>query len=122
MTNEDRVSRPWNWPREWWYDEKFWREVTTRTIAGVLAALIVLLLSYLTALILGIFKLPSARQIISVVLLVAAVPLVLMGLVRIVLVFARGVGNVTWKYIFTTLSMSALGSLLAAISTYIARI
>lgn len=29
-------SSPWNWPVEWAVDEKFWREVATRTIAGIL--------------------------------------------------------------------------------------
>jgi hypothetical protein len=26
----------WNWPAEWAVDEKFWREVATRTVAGIL--------------------------------------------------------------------------------------
>lgn len=33
---DETTSRPWRWPAEWAVDEKFWREVATRTIAGIL--------------------------------------------------------------------------------------
>lgn len=31
-----KPSRPLDWPGEWGRDEKFWREVATRTVAGML--------------------------------------------------------------------------------------
>lgn len=36
----EKRSRAIDWPAEWWGDEKFWREVATRTVAGVLTLVI----------------------------------------------------------------------------------
>ena len=41
--NEQPTSRPWQWPREWFRDEKFWRDVGSRTLAAVIAAGIIYL-------------------------------------------------------------------------------
>lgn len=50
--------RPWQWPGEWFRDEKFWREVTARALSGV----IVLFLGYWAALFLGYIRTPSALR------------------------------------------------------------
>ena len=45
----------WQWPREWMRDEKFWRDVASRTASG----LIVLFVGYWTALLIGFVKTPD---------------------------------------------------------------
>jgi hypothetical protein len=58
MTETDEkpaVVRPWQWPGEWFKDEKFWRDVGSRTLSG----LIVLLFGYWAALLLGFIKSPD---------------------------------------------------------------
>jgi MFS family permease len=47
---DEEVSRPINWPREWLHDEKFWREVATRTVAGIIAGIVLAALAALVAL------------------------------------------------------------------------
>lgn len=69
---ETRTVRPWQWPGEWFRDEKFWRDVGSRTVSG----LIVLFFGYWAALLLGFIKSPdnfkNAFQVTGVVLLVIA--------------------------------------------------
>lgn len=37
MVDEQQQRKsPWDWPLEWSRDESFWREVATRTVAGIL--------------------------------------------------------------------------------------
>jgi len=44
-------TRPWYWPAAWMREEKFWRDIGTRVLAGVMTAAIIyggaLLLGYL---------------------------------------------------------------------------
>jgi hypothetical protein len=53
-TVEDQ-SKPWKWPGEWFRDERFWRDVGSRTLSG----LIVLFFGYWAALLLGFIKSPD---------------------------------------------------------------
>jgi hypothetical protein len=58
MTETDQkpqAVRPWQWPGEWFRDEKFWRDVGSRTLSG----LIVLFFGYWAALLLGFIKSPD---------------------------------------------------------------
>ena len=62
MTDKDKEpaaenqQSPWyKWPAEWRRDEKFWREVATRAIAG----LIVVILGYVGAVLLGYLQKPD---------------------------------------------------------------
>ncbi|MHC6592907.1 hypothetical protein [Arthrobacter sp. C152] len=58
MSETDQVTkaaRPWQWPGEWFRDEKFWRDVGSRTLSG----LIVLFFGYWAALLLGFIKSPD---------------------------------------------------------------
>jgi len=50
-----KAVRPWQWPGEWFRDEKFWRDVGSRTASG----LIVLFFGYWAALLLGFIKSPD---------------------------------------------------------------
>jgi hypothetical protein len=36
MEESEVKSKPWQWPGEWFKDEKFWREVTARSVSGVI--------------------------------------------------------------------------------------
>jgi hypothetical protein len=52
---------PWyRWPGEWRRDEKFWREVATRTIAGVLALWIVSSAAWLFLVVTGYLAQPKS--------------------------------------------------------------
>lgn len=46
MEEPEVKLKPSEWPREWWHDEKFWKDVASRTVAGA----IVVFLGYLAAL------------------------------------------------------------------------
>lgn len=61
MTNEpeDRTN-PRDWPRKWIREEKFWFDITTRTISALVAALAV----FLFALGAGYVKTPSGLEVI----------------------------------------------------------
>ena len=69
MEQSKEPVRPWHWPRIWWHDENFWREVTTRAVA----ALIVLLIGYLFATAAGYIRLPPLKTIFAFILCVAMV-------------------------------------------------
>ncbi len=62
----EKKSKPWQWPGEWVKDEKFWREVTARATS----ALIVVLIGYIAAMVLGYVSTPTGRQTLSLVVLV----------------------------------------------------
>jgi len=49
---------PWLWPLEWWVDEKFWRDVATRTIAG----LIVVFAVWGVGIAIGVFSKPEVIE------------------------------------------------------------
>jgi hypothetical protein len=65
---EEKKTKPWQWPGEWFRDEKFWRDVGSRTVSG----LIVLFFGYWAALLLGFIKSPdnfrNAFQVTAVVM------------------------------------------------------
>jgi len=48
-------SRPWYWPAAWMREEKFWRDIGTRVLAGVITAAII----YCGALLLGYLHSPE---------------------------------------------------------------
>jgi uncharacterized membrane protein len=37
MPDDERL-RPWHWPRSWFRDEAFWRQVTTATVSTLVTA------------------------------------------------------------------------------------
>jgi hypothetical protein len=49
VTTEEKKVRPWQWPGQWFKDEKFWREVLARALSGI----IVLFFGYWAAVWLG---------------------------------------------------------------------
>ncbi|RAN77995.1 hypothetical protein B5P43_18360 [Bacillus sp. SRB_336] len=51
-------TKPWLWPREWFRDEKFWRDVAARAASGI----IVLLVGYWSAVLLGYIKQPNGLR------------------------------------------------------------
>ena len=64
MTEKEKAIKPWQWPGEWARDEKFWRDVATRTASGLLT----LFLAYNFAVIAGYLKQPAwLRSIAAVV-------------------------------------------------------
>lgn len=71
-TELENKTKPWQWPGEWFRDEKFWRDVGSRTLSG----LIVLFFGYWAALLLGFIKSPdnfkNAFQVTGVALMVIA--------------------------------------------------
>ena len=52
---EAKSSKPWEWPGEWMRDEKFWRDVGSRTIAGYL----VVVMGYFSLVALGYLQQPD---------------------------------------------------------------
>jgi fumarate reductase subunit C len=62
--DEKPKVRPWHWPREWWHDEKFWKDVASRTLSAAFAALLI----FLTGLFFGYFKQPELAIRFSVAL------------------------------------------------------
>lgn len=57
MDEKPRI-RPWQWPAEWFTNERFWREVAAQALAGV----IVLALGYFFAVLAGYVKEPEWRH------------------------------------------------------------
>lgn len=51
----DEPVRPWTWPSAWMREEKFWRDIGTRVLAGVITAAII----YCGALLLGYLHSPE---------------------------------------------------------------
>lgn len=70
-------SKPWRWPLEWWHDEKFWRDVASRAVAGI----IVVFVGYAVAVTSGLLGFPDLRRVVAVILVWAAgcAALVLLG-------------------------------------------
>ncbi|NHW45936.1 sulfite exporter TauE/SafE family protein [Paenarthrobacter sp. MSM-2-10-13] len=60
-------SKPWQWLGEWMRDEKFWRDVASRTLAGAL----VVAMGYLVAVANGLLAVPSVAQIFVGVVFIA---------------------------------------------------
>lgn len=59
MEETEVKSKPWQWPGEWMRDEKFWRDVASRTLAGAL----VVFIGYLVAVANGLLQVPSVAQV-----------------------------------------------------------
>jgi hypothetical protein len=53
--SEKQESSPWRWPGQWMSEEKFWRDIGTRVLAGIVTAAVV----YLGALVLGYLHTPE---------------------------------------------------------------
>lgn len=82
MSDDSNVkpSSPWRWPAEWMSEEKFWRDIGTRVLAGVVTAAIV----YLGALVLGYLHTPEIGVGVTIALTVIAVLLLLAGVAALV--------------------------------------
>jgi amino acid transporter len=81
MNSEDTKpqSAPWHWPREWWHDHTFWRDVATRTVAG----LIVVSITAVVAMALGYIATPDGQTMLFA-LGVASVAIVLIVISEII--------------------------------------
>lgn len=71
---EKPQSKPWKWPGEWFRDEKFWRDVASRTTSGILVVIIGLAYAGFT----GYIKSPDWRRFhfglgVSLVLLIPSI-------------------------------------------------
>jgi len=78
-------SSAWNWPAEWSVERAFWREVATRTIAGVLTVIILSVPGLLYALGFGILALGQVLPIligISLFLVISATYVVVLRAIR----------------------------------------
>jgi hypothetical protein len=62
---EERPVRPWHWPRMWAKDEKFWRDVASRTASGLL----ILLIGYAYAVVAGYVSLPEVQLTLNLAVL-----------------------------------------------------
>ncbi|RKT36914.1 hypothetical protein DEU34_1444 [Microbacterium sp. AG1240] len=63
--SEERPVAPWAWPGEWVREEKFWRDIGARVLAGVVTAAIV----YVGALVLGYLHTPEVGAGVMIVLI-----------------------------------------------------
>jgi hypothetical protein len=52
QTDEKEPVRPWHWPRQWVRDQSFYRDIATRTVAGVL----VVAIAYVFGVIMGTYR------------------------------------------------------------------
>ncbi|MFE4082265.1 hypothetical protein [Paenarthrobacter sp. YIM B13468] len=88
MTSADQPpqkSSAWNWPAEWAVERTFWREVGTRTVAGVLTIVILAVPGLIYAAIFGLLTLGQVIQIligIGVFALILAVYIVVLRMIR----------------------------------------
>ncbi|WP_459384533.1 hypothetical protein [Arthrobacter humicola] len=64
----EKQFKPWQWPGEWMRDEKFWRDVASRTLAGAF----VVAIGYLVAVANGLLQVPSVAQVVVGIGFVAA--------------------------------------------------
>ncbi|WP_291045470.1 hypothetical protein [Herbiconiux sp.] len=78
--SDEKRSSPWRWPAEWMSEEKFWRDIGTRVLAGVVTAAIV----YLGALVLGYLHTPEIGAGVTIALAAIAVVLLLAGVAALV--------------------------------------
>jgi multisubunit Na+/H+ antiporter MnhC subunit len=67
QTEEKPQLRPWQWPGEWLRDEKFWKDVATRTVSGALVVFIVFLVGVSN----GLLKVPTVMNIVIGLFLIA---------------------------------------------------
>lgn len=73
---------PWyRWAGEWRRDEKFWREIATRTIATLLALFITSVVAYVSLLVTGFLAQPNAWVSIIIGIVVVVMSLFWFGLV-----------------------------------------
>ncbi|MDO9396389.1 MAG: hypothetical protein Q7T71_07585 [Herbiconiux sp.] len=73
----DDEASPWRWPGQWMREEKFWRDIGTRVLAGVVTAAVV----YLGALVLGYLHTPEVGEGVTIALAGAAAVLCALGAV-----------------------------------------
>jgi hypothetical protein len=119
---EVKASKPWQWPRAWVSDEKFWREVTARALSGI----IVVLVAYLYGLMTGYFGQPTGPFRVFMVFLLVAVTV---GLVMMLIESIAGmrtmqsrgmrVLNLLW---LTTTSMCLLAVIVIVIVVLLAHL
>lgn len=78
---ESKQSPPYKWPGEWTRDEKFWREVATRTIANILALAIPGFVAFVLLSVTGYLRTPNAWATVIVGLMVTVLGLFWLALV-----------------------------------------
>lgn len=109
-TTEEPKPRtaPWQWPAQWFNDEKFWREVASRTVSGI----IVVTLGFMVAMISGLVPDNHLR---SVRIAFALLTLVLFGLHMIIMpnIVASIDKNLTGKRRTILRLIVAIGSIVA---------
>ncbi|WP_165817910.1 hypothetical protein [Microbacterium sp. Gd 4-13] len=65
QNSDEHPVSPWAWPGEWVREEKFWRDIGARVLAGVVTAAIV----YVGALVLGYLHTPEVGAGVMIVLI-----------------------------------------------------
>lgn len=96
------VSKPWQWPSEWAKDQAFWRDIATKTISGLVIAVVV----YVYGVVAGYFGTPSnAAKIIGLGGLFV-IPIFSIA----ISVFATGKGDERKKRLRNRLTMAALAT------------
>ena len=76
-----KQSPPHKWPGEWVRDEKFWREVATRTVAGILALAIPGFVAFILLSVAGFLQTPDAWVTVIIGLMVTVLGLFWLALV-----------------------------------------
>jgi hypothetical protein len=79
-------SSAWNWPAEWAVERTFWREVATRTVAGILTIVVLAVPGLIYA---AIFGLLAPRQVIPILIGIVLFALVLLTYVLVLRTIRR---------------------------------
>jgi uncharacterized membrane protein len=93
MSNElTPRSRVRDWPKGWLQDQGFWKDITTRTIAGTIAGVLVVLIGYAYAFLAGYISGPRWLDNIGTILALACVlslTILIIPITRIYLKYRR---------------------------------
>jgi hypothetical protein len=89
MEETEVKSKPWQWPGEWMKDEKFWKDVATRTVSGVLTVGVI----YVYGLAVGYFKSPVIVG--STLMFIGAGGMVLVFAALCVYIYRKGFKKIT---------------------------
>ena len=80
-------SKPWQWPGEWLKDEKFWKDVASRTLSGVLAVGVIYIYGHAV----GYFKTPAIVGTTIAVVGMCGMTLIMLILLVIAIRFGRSI-------------------------------
>lgn len=111
-------TRWWAYPLRWVLTEKFWMEVTTRTVSGIIAGVVVFLIGYVVALILGYLGAPTGWHLVSLATSALAMMFTFGAFVRWVFGMRRhlGPGKKSSRFHLGTLGIAAVGACFAILA------